>query len=91
MPEAEERTPTAENRLSMIQGSAHTSLSNLISYSMVSAAAMLAFFFAFQATLLASYPSIYSAVATKAAVVGKTQIPLGKIVTTFLMRIDVGI
>jgi hypothetical protein len=84
MSEAGERTPIAKDGLAAIQASAHASLSNLISYSIVSGAAMLAFFFAFQATLLAYYPSIYSVVVTKAAMVGKTQIPLGKIAATFL-------
>jgi hypothetical protein len=41
-----------------IWGSAHVSTSNVISYSLVTSAAMLAFFFTFQVGLISSYPSI---------------------------------
>src|SRR5436309_2351310 len=62
-----------------ILGAAHISLSNLISYTLVTAAGMLAFFFAFQASLLANYHSIHSALLDKSIIVGKSSLPIGKL------------
>jgi hypothetical protein len=60
-------------------GSVHLSLSNIFSYTLVSGAAMLAFFVAFQATLLANYPTIYAALFSKTLAVGSVQLPVGKL------------
>lgn len=72
---------------STFRGSAHLSISNLFSYGLVSAAAMLAFFFAFQGTLLVNYPSIQSkllletmAVCTNPAPICAHHIPIGRVV-----------
>jgi hypothetical protein len=62
-----------------ILGASHISLSNLISYTLVTGAGMLAFFFAFQASLLANYHSIHSALLDKSISVGKSSLPIGKI------------
>jgi hypothetical protein len=60
-------------------GSAHLSLSNLISYTVVSGAGALAFFFAFQATLLAYYPSIHSALLSRSIIIWSVNLPIGRI------------
>jgi hypothetical protein len=65
-------------------GSVHISTSNILSYALVTTAAMLAFFFAFQATLIAYYSNLYS---TFAGVIFKFplySIPIGRICLTLI-------
>jgi hypothetical protein len=57
----------------------HISLSNILSYSILAGAGSLAFFVAFQATWLASYPAIQAALVSKAMMIGSVNLPLGKI------------
>lgn len=80
---AEQPNPE-ESGISGLQGSVHLSLSNLISYTVVSGAAMLAFFFAFQATLLAYYPSIRTGLIDKSIIIQSTSIPIGRISITMI-------
>jgi hypothetical protein len=67
-----------------VLGSVHISTSNILSYSLVTAAAMLAFFFAFQAALLSYFSNLYGLLAPFSTKIYTYQIPAGKISLTIL-------
>lgn len=67
-----------------VLGSVHISTSNVLSYSLVTGAAMLAFFFAFQAALISYFSNLYSTFAAVSIAFRPYQVPIGKICLTML-------
>jgi hypothetical protein len=70
-----------------ILGSMHISASTILSYSLVSAAAMLAFFFAFQATLIVYFSNLVSAFGSVKINLRLNDLPIGKIGLTLVCAI----